>query len=79
MLLAEFTALFPLLLMAAALLSFFAQSISPDQGYELIGFALLFVVLLKCAGLFFPELQSRTVNALLLDYIPKEVALLRDG
>ncbi|MFT6349411.1 MAG: hypothetical protein ACJAYB_002432 [Psychromonas sp.] len=29
MLLAEFTTLFPLLLMAAALLSFFTQSISP--------------------------------------------------
>ena len=43
MLIEEFTALFPLLLLAAALLSFFAQSISPGEGYELIGFALLFL------------------------------------
>ncbi|HEY5715559.1 MAG TPA: cation-transporting P-type ATPase [Psychromonas sp.] len=79
MLLAELTALFPLLLMAAALLSFFAQSISPDQGYELIGFALLLVVLLNALVSFFQNYKVEQLMLSFLDYIPKEVALLRDG
>ncbi|PKH01554.1 ATPase [Psychromonas sp. MB-3u-54] len=79
MLLAEFTALFPLLLMAAALLSFFAQSISPDQGYKLIGFALLLVVLLNALVSFSQNYRVEQLMLSFLDYIPKEVALLREG
>ena len=47
MLLQEFLALFPLLLLAAAGLAFFANHISPGEGYELIGAALLGVVVLN--------------------------------
>lgn len=79
MLLTEFTALFPLLLMAASLLSFFAQSISPDQGYQLIGFALLLVVLLNALVSFSQNYRVEQLMLSFLDYIPKEVALLREG
>ncbi|MCW8995135.1 MAG: cation-transporting P-type ATPase [Psychromonas sp.] len=79
MLLTEFTALFPLLLMAAALLSFLAHSMSPDQGYELIAFALLFVVLLNALVSFFQNYKVEQLMLSFLDYIPKKVALLRNG
>jgi len=79
MLLQEFTALFPLLLLAAALLSFFAQSISPGEGYELIGFALLFVVVLNALVSFIQNYKVEQLMLSFLDYIPREVALLRDG
>jgi len=78
MLLKEFTALFPLLLLAAALLSFFADFLSPGEGYELIGAALALVVILNALVSFY---QNRKVEKLMisfLDYIPKQVVLLRD-
>lgn len=79
MLLAEFTALFPLLLLAAALLSFFANHLSPDEGYGLIGAALLGVVLLNALVSFVQNYKVEQIMLSFLDYIPKQVALLRDG
>ncbi|MDT8376859.1 MAG: cation-transporting P-type ATPase [Mariprofundaceae bacterium] len=79
MLLREFTALFPLLLLGAALLSFFANFLSPGEGYDLIGVALTVVVVLNALVSFY---QNRKVEKLMisfLDYIPRQVALLRDG
>ncbi len=79
MLLQEFTALFPLLLLGASLLSFFAHSLSPEEGYELIAFALLFVVILNALVSFIQNYKVEQLMLSFLDYIPKEVALLRDG
>ena len=79
MLLEEFTALFPLLLMTAALLALFANHLNPNQGYELIGAALLVVVVLNAVVSFVQNYKVEQLMLSFLDYIPKEVALLRDG
>lgn len=79
LLVAEFTALFPLLLLAAALLAFFAQYLSPDEGYGLIAGALLIVVILNASVSFIQNYRVEKLMVSFLDYIPKEVVLLRDG
>lgn len=79
MLLGEFTELFPLLLMAASLLAFFANYLSPDAGYGLIGAALLVVVVLNAVVSFVQNYKVEQLMLSFLDYIPKEVALLRGG
>lgn len=79
MLLEEFTALFPLLLMAASGLSFFAYTLSPEEGYELIAAALLVVVVLNAVVSFVQNYKVEQLMLSFLDYIPREVALLRDG
>jgi len=79
MLLGEFTALFPLLLLGAALLAFFAHKLSPGEGYNLIGAALLGVVVLNALVSFMQNYKVEQMMLSFLDYIPKEVALLRGG
>jgi len=79
MLLQEFTALFPLLLLAAAGLSLFADRLSPGAGYDLIGAALLGVVVLNAVVSFLQNYKVEKVMLSFLDYIPKEVAILREG
>lgn len=79
MLAAEFVALFPLLLLAAALLAFIAHFLVPDEGYGLIGAALLGVVVLNALVSFFQNYRVEKLMISFLDYIPREVALLRDG
>lgn len=79
MLVSEFTALFPLLLLAAALLAFFANYLSPGEGYGLITGALLIVVFLNASVSFFQNYRIEKLMVSFLDYIPKEVVLLRDG
>lgn len=79
MLLKEFTALFPLLLLGAAMLSFFAHFLSSGEGYELIGEALVFVVVLNALVSFYQNRKVEKLMVSFLDYIPKQVALLRDG
>ena len=79
MLAQEFIALFPLLLLAAAILSFFANYLSPGEGYNLIGAALLGVVVLNTLVSFLQNFKVEKLMLSFLDYIPKQVALLRDG
>jgi len=79
MLLREFMALFPLLLLAAALLSFFAHFLTPGEGYELIGIALIVVVVLNAMVSFYQNRKVEKLMVSFLDYIPKQVVLLRDG
>jgi sodium/potassium-transporting ATPase subunit alpha len=79
MFLQEFTALFPLLLLGAALLAFFADMLSVDEGYDLIGAALIGVVLLNALVSFVQNYRVEKLMLSFLDYIPKQVALLRDG
>lgn len=78
-LLEEFRALFPLLLLISALLAFFANSLAPGEGYNFIGVALLGVVVLNALVSFFQNYKVEKLMLSFLDYIPKEVALLRDG
>ena len=79
MFLGEFKELFPLLLMGASLLAFFADHLSPGEGYGLIGVALLVVVLLNAVVSFVQNYKVEQLMLSFLDYIPKEVALLRNG
>lgn len=79
MLAEEFTALFPMLLLFASLLALFAHTLSPTEGYELIGAALLGVVVLNALVSFFQNYKVEKLRISFLDYIPKQVALLRDG
>lgn len=79
MLASEFVALFPLLLLAASALAFFAHHLSPHEGYEMIGFALLGVVVLNAVVSFLQNYKVEKVMLSFLDYIPKSVSLLRDG
>ncbi|MEE4145766.1 MAG: HAD-IC family P-type ATPase, partial [Halieaceae bacterium] len=79
MLLQEFLALFPLLLLAAAGLAFFADHLSPGEGYDLIGAALLGVVVLNALVSFLQNYKVEKLMLSFLDYIPREVVVLRDG
>lgn len=79
MLLKEFTALFPMLLLAASLLAFFAHYLSPGEGYELIGIALAVVVILNALVSFYQNHKVEKLMLSFLDFIPKQVALLRNG
>ncbi len=79
MLFAEFIALFPLLLLAASGLSFVADYLSPGEGYELIAAALLLVVILNALVSFFQNYKVEKLMVSFLDYIPRQVVLLRDG
>ncbi|MBL1263232.1 cation-transporting P-type ATPase [Methylomicrobium sp. RS1] len=75
----EFKALFPLLLLAAALLAFWADHLTPGEGYNLIGWALSGVVLLNAIMSFLQNYKVEKLMLSFLDYIPKSVNVLRDG
>jgi sodium/potassium-transporting ATPase subunit alpha len=79
MLLQEFLALFPLLLAAAAALSLVAHFLAPHEGYNLIAVALLAVVTLNAVVSFLQNYKVEKLMLSFLDYIPEEVAVLRDG
>ena len=79
MLLHEFLGLFPLLLMAASALALFADRLSPGQGYGLIGTALAAVVVLNALVSFAQNYRAEQVMLAFLDYIPRSVAVVRDG
>jgi sodium/potassium-transporting ATPase subunit alpha len=79
MLLEEFKGMFPLLLLVSSFLSFFAHLLKPGEGYNLIGLALLGVVILNAAVSFAQRYKVEQLMQSFLDYIPKEVTLLRDG
>jgi sodium/potassium-transporting ATPase subunit alpha len=79
MLLEEFIALFPLLLLASALLALLADYLSPREGYDLIALALVGVVVLNAFVSFLQNYRVEKLMISFLDYIPKHVALLRDG
>lgn len=79
MLLEEFKGMFPLLLLVSSILSFFAHILKPGEGYNLIGAALLGVVILNAVVSFVQRYKVEQLMQSFLDYIPKEVTLLRDG
>ncbi|MGC1121816.1 MAG: cation-transporting P-type ATPase [Candidatus Methanofastidiosia archaeon] len=79
MLLEEFKGMFPILLLVSSLLSFFAHILKPGEGYNFIGAALLGVVVLNAVVSFIQRYKVEQLMQSFLDYIPKEVALLRNG
>ena len=78
MLLQQFTSLFPLLLLISAGLSWWADTLSPGQGYELIAAALLVVVILNSLVSFFQNYKVEKLMVAFLDYIPRSVNVLRE-
>lgn len=79
MLLEEFKGMFPLLLLVSSMLSFFAHLLKPGEGYNFIGLALLGVVILNAVVSFVQRYKVEQLMQSFLDYIPKEVTLLREG
>ena len=79
LLLKEFRALFPVLLLGASALSFVAHELSPEEGYGLIAGALLAVVLLNAVVGFLQNYRVEKLMVAFLDYIPKSVNVLREG
>jgi len=79
LLLKEFRALFPVLLLGASVLSFIAHELSPEEGYGLIAGALLAVVLLNAVVGFLQNYRVEKLMVAFLDYIPKSVNVLREG
>ncbi|MBR0565668.1 cation-transporting P-type ATPase [Azoarcus sp. L1K30] len=79
MLAREFLAMFPLLLMAASVFALLADRLSPGQGYALIGGALAVVVVLNALVSFAQNYRVEQVMLSFLDYIPRTVAVVRDG
>lgn len=79
MFLEEFRGMFPLLLLVSSILSLFAHALKPGEGYNLIGAALLGVVILNAFVSFAQRYKVEQLMQSFLDYIPKEVTLLRDG
>ncbi len=79
MLIEEYIALFPLLLLASSGLSWFAHVLRPDEGYDLISLALLVVVNINALVSFSQNFKVEKMMVSFLDYIPKQVVLLRDG
>jgi len=79
MLLDEFRALFPVLLMIAGGLAFLANYLSPGEGYDLIGYALIGVVVLNALVSFFQNYKVEKLMMAFLDYIPKSVNVMRNG
>jgi len=75
----EFIALFPLLLLAAAVLALVADQLNPDEGYRLIGGALAVVVVLNALVSFAQNYRVEQVMRTFLDYIPRTVAVVRNG
>ncbi|OIO61076.1 MAG: ATPase [Alphaproteobacteria bacterium CG_4_10_14_0_2_um_filter_63_37] len=76
---AEFFALFPLLLLAAALLALLADHLSPHDGYDLIGLALFGVVVLNALVSFVQTYKAERLTLAFLAYIPQSVVVLRGG
>jgi len=79
MLAEEFFALFPLLLLASSALSQIAHFLRPGEGYELIAVALLVVVVINALVSFIQNYKVEKMMVSFLDYIPKQVILMRDG
>ena len=79
MLLDEFRALFPVLLMVAGGLAFVADYLSAGEGYNLIGMTLLGVVVLNALVSFFQNYKVEKIMMGFLDYIPKSVNVSREG
>ncbi|MBN1156778.1 cation-transporting P-type ATPase [Candidatus Woesearchaeota archaeon] len=79
LLLKEFMELFPLLLLGAAVLSFFADAKSPGEGYNLIAYALLGVVVLNALVSFIQKFKTERIMMSFLEYIPEKTTVERNG
>ena len=79
MLLEEFRALFPLLLLAASILAFIADALAPGTGYDLIGTALAGVVVLNALVSFIQNYKVEKLMISFFDLIPKMVVVQRES
>jgi sodium/potassium-transporting ATPase subunit alpha len=79
MLFEEFMALFPILLLAASILAFIANALAPGTGYDLIGAALVGVVLMNALVSFIQNYKVEKLLISFLDLIPKMVVVVRES
>ncbi|HEX5636292.1 MAG TPA: cation-transporting P-type ATPase, partial [Gammaproteobacteria bacterium] len=79
MLVSEFLALFPVLLLVAAMLAMYADSLQPNQGFDLIATALFVVVVLNALVSFIQNYKVEKLMSSFLDYITRPVNVVRGG
>jgi len=75
----ELMAFFPLLLLISGLLSFFAHYTNPGEGYNFIGFALLFVVALNSGVSLVQKRKVEQIMSSFKSYVPEKIDVIRDG
>lgn len=75
----ELLSFFPLLLLISGGLSFFAHTVMPMDGYNFIGYALVFVVLLNTSVSLIQKRKVAQIMASFEGYIPKKVLVIRGG
>ncbi|MBI3187534.1 MAG: cation-transporting P-type ATPase [Gammaproteobacteria bacterium] len=79
MLVSEFLALFPVLLLVAAMLAMYADRLQPNQGFDLIATALFVVVVLNALVSFIQNYKVEKLMSSFLDYITRPVNVVRGG
>ena len=75
----QYTQFFAILLETAALLSFIADHYLPDQGSDILGYAILGAVVINATFTFWQEYRADKAMEALLKLMPTLVSLKRDG
>lgn len=75
----QFKNFFSLLLLIGSLLSFVGHYFAPDQGNDIIGYALFGVTILNAGFTFLQEYRAAQAMKGFANLLPQEVTLLRDG
>ncbi|WP_208597704.1 cation-translocating P-type ATPase [Desulfogranum mediterraneum] len=75
----EYFQFFAILLEVAALLSFVADYYAPDQGNDILGYAILGAVIINATFTFWQQYRADRAMAALLELMPTMVTVRRDG
>ncbi|MCX5869677.1 MAG: cation-transporting P-type ATPase [Deltaproteobacteria bacterium] len=77
--LGQYSNFFAILLEVAALLSFVADHYAPDEGSDILGYAILVAVIVNATFTFWQEYRADKAMEELLKLMPTKVSLRRDG
>ncbi len=75
----QYTQFFAVLLEIAAVLSFIAEYYSPNEGYGILGFAIIGAVVINASFAFWQEYKADKTAEALLELMPSRVSVRRDG
>ena len=75
----QYVQFFAILLEVAAFLAFIADRYVPDQGNDILGYAILVAVIINATFTFWQEYRADKAMEALLKLMPTMVTLLRDG
>ncbi|MDI6717993.1 MAG: cation-transporting P-type ATPase [Methanomicrobiales archaeon] len=75
----QYTSFFAILLEAAAALAFVAHLASPQEGYDILGFAIVAVVIVNASFAFWQEYKAEKTVEALMRLLPALVTVRRDG